>query len=985
MRMPFVVCTILALAALATCQAFADEIPSDGFVTWEVSHPELRETFGHPFTPEGRAHRAKAFVPWPCEIHESELPAIQPTVVIGQGDGLFVDGYSPKSWEFGMLGRSTDGGKTWAHVGSPFDMRFRVPKGSKHLGGVRSNGVGITRDGSLLVHFGVQYNDGRETTGGYDDPSYRLDEYVVRSPDQGKTWDAPVKLNATDLEMTGSQKCRFAQLPDGRVALVMGSWDRAADGEPIPQADRYARTYLYTSDDDGRTWQRSAKPICFHGYEPDLLALPSGRLLLAIRYQRSKLPSDPADLVSPHLMRSDKPPYTKSKQVGSGLVARFTAVLHSDDGGKTWTEPRLVTGFDEQTGSMVRLSDGTIILPFGYKTDTRGQRFVASYDEGETWSRTVYQLHADGQYASSVVLADDTIVTVIHDTKGMRVHSLRWRAPSRERVAARGFWRPRIAEPLGIVPGEQAQPAKRDLRVTDFGAVADGKTDCLEPIQRAIDTVSADGGVVRFPKSDQLYLVGGTIVVRSNHVELSGSGATIKLADGAANGTKNQRTTESQVHVIRVTGKRKRQVKDVSIKGLTIDANIYGQKDFYNPRAIVVEYADGVLVKDVKIVRTFVGLDFGAGSSNCEARDCVMEDWTEDAFDASGDADKGSGAITTNIRFINCHARGAPNSTGNAWEIEDGVRHVRVVDCSVSDVPRGNAFGIRNHWTAGPIDVSRDIELRRVTITNVGGKYGIYSHSAPRDRFPTNRLTDVRLIEVVCPAPILFYGPLESVEIAGCKLGVIHLGYDYGAKTSPEPGKPQPLDDTTVRITNTQARHVNINAQSGTFKLNNVLIDAGGKAAFDHAINIAGGSDVYIRGCTVTGAAKAGLALRQQASPRIVNSILWGNRLTFLIESSAKPSLRHCCIRDEIPAEVADNGGNFNKDPQFTRGPSGGFFLSHTDSGQTTNSPCVDAGSEPAAFRGLDEFTTRTDQTRDTGTVDVGYHYVPNREGERHE
>jgi hypothetical protein len=361
----------------------------------------------------------------------------------------------------------------------------------------------------------------------------------------------------------------------------------------------------------------------------------------------------------------------------------------------------------------------------------------------------------------------------------------------------------------------------------------------------------------------------------------------------------------------------------------------------------------------------------------------VIEDWTEDAFDASGDADKGSKAITTNIRFINCHARDAPKSTGNAWEIEDGVRHVRVVDCSVTNVPRGNAFGIRNHWTAGPIDVSRDIELRRVKIANVGGKYGIYSHSAPRDRFPTNRLTDVRLIDVVCPAPILFYGPLENVEIVGGRFGVIHLGYEYGEKNRPEPGKPQPLDDTTVRITNTQARHININAQAGSFTLDNVLVDAGGESAFDHAISIFGSSSVRIIGSTVTGGAKAGIALRGQASPLIVNSVLWGNRQTLLFESPAKPSLRHCCVQSKTLAEVADKGGNFNTDPLFTKGSSGSFYLGHTAAGQKANSPCIDAGAEPAAFRGLDEFTTRTDQARDTGTVDVGYHYVPKREGER--
>ena len=278
--------------------------------------------------------------------------------------------------------------------------------------------------------------------------------------------------------------------------------------------------------------------------------------------------------------------------------------------------------------------------------------------------------------------------------------------------------------------------------------------------------------------------------------------------------------------MIRVAGERNRQIKNAGINGLTVDANIYQQKGYYNPRAIFVEHTNHVLVKNVKIVRTFVGLDFDAGSSNCEARDCVIEDWTEDAFDVSGDADKGFGAITTYVRFVNCHARGDPNSTGSAWEIEEGVRHVRIVDCSVSDVPRGNAFGIRNYWTDGPVDVSRDIELRRVRITNVGDKYGIYSHSAPRDRFPKNRLADVRLYDVVCSAPFLFYGPLENVEIVGGKFGAIHLGWDYGAKDRPEPEDPRPLEDTNVRISNTQARHININAQAGTFTLNNVLVDA---------------------------------------------------------------------------------------------------------------------------------------------------------------
>lgn len=514
--------------------------------------------------------------------------------------------------------------------------------------------------------------------------------------------------------------------------------------------------------------------------------------------------------------------------------------------------------------------------------------------------------------------------------------------------------------------------AERDVSVRDFGAVPDGKNDCLDPIQKAIDTIAnAGGGIVRFPKSEQPYIVGGTIQIRSSKVALAGDGATIKLADGAANGTSNERSTGGQVHVIRVTGQPNRPIENVNIQGLTIDANIYRQRDYYNPRAIVVEYADHVRVMGVQIVHAFVGLDFGAGCRHCEARDCVVEDWTEDAFDASGDADKGSGVITTNVQFVNCHARNAPNSTGNAWEIEDGVRHIRVVDCSVSDVPRGNAFGIRNHWTAGPVDVSRDIELRRVKITNVGGKYGIYSHSAPHDRFPTNRLTDVRLVDVVCSAPVLFYGPLERVEISGGSFGAIHLGYDYGEKNRPEPGNRQPLANTHVRVRNTKAKHLNINAQAGTFTLHNMLVDARG---VEHGIRIEGGAQVQMNACTVTGAVEAGIALRAKAAPELVNCIVWGNGTSFRLDN-ASPTVSHSCIQAGVPPTTTDGGGNFNIDPRFAGGPRGDFYLSQPQSGQKSRSSCIDAGSELAAFLALDEFTTRSDQVADTGRVDVGFHY----------
>jgi predicted outer membrane repeat protein len=66
---------------------------------------------------------------------------------------------------------------------------------------------------------------------------------------------------------------------------------------------------------------------------------------------------------------------------------------------------------------------------------------------------------------------------------------------------------------------------------------------------------------------------------------------------------------------------------------------------------------------------------------------------------------------------------------------------------------------------------------------------------------------------------------------------------------------------------------------------------------------------------------------------------------------------------------------NIDVDPLFVAGTSGDYYLSQTDAGQASNSPCVNAGSNTVANLGLNAFTTRIDQCPDEGIVDMGYHY----------
>jgi parallel beta-helix repeat protein len=72
---------------------------------------------------------------------------------------------------------------------------------------------------------------------------------------------------------------------------------------------------------------------------------------------------------------------------------------------------------------------------------------------------------------------------------------------------------------------------------------------------------------------------------------------------------------------------------------------------------------------------------------------------------------------------------------------------------------------------------------------------------------------------------------------------------------------------------------------------------------------------------------------------------------------------------------VTPGSGSISADPLFVSGPRGEYYLSQVAAGQVVTSPCVDAGSDTAANLGLDNRTTRTDEIRDSGTVDMGYHY----------
>jgi nitrous oxidase accessory protein NosD len=105
----------------------------------------------------------------------------------------------------------------------------------------------------------------------------------------------------------------------------------------------------------------------------------------------------------------------------------------------------------------------------------------------------------------------------------------------------------------------------------------------------------------------------------------------------------------------------------------------------------------------------------------------------------------------------------------------------------------------------------------------------------------------------------------------------------------------------------------------------------------------------------VTGCSE-GISINQDEPVGINNNDVWNN------------TTNYTGIDDPTGSD-----GNISLDPLFCTCPFGEFFLSQTAAGQSEDSPCVDAGNEPAPGATL---TTRTDLAPDTGIRDLGFHYA---------
>lgn len=311
--------------------------------------------------------------------------------------------------------------------------------------------------------------------------------------------------------------------------------------------------------------------------------------------------------------------------------------------------------------------------------------------------------------------------------------------------------------------------------ITSFGARAGADVDNSPAIRKAIETAAAaGGGTVVFPAAAQPYGITDSIRVNADNIHIVAGGAAVFLADGAGTG---RNTNEDMVHVVRIQGTPDRPIENVSVRGLAIDANYWGQtnntasyqgsvKLAGNTRGIMVNHARHVTIEDVTIDRPFAGMTFGLGSHHCEARRVKVTRFHHDGFGVTPEYTDGG---ATHIVYRECVAADSPHGARGGlpgirikgWEIEEGAQHVKVIDCVVRDTD-ANGFYVRPHGSKKSFHTGH-IELIRCRVENAGrNAFAIFGQNASQP------VTHITLTDCVAEhGAIALYRNPDEVVIRG--------------------------------------------------------------------------------------------------------------------------------------------------------------------------------------------------------------------------
>ncbi|MHB0938655.1 MAG: sialidase family protein [Armatimonadota bacterium] len=277
---------------------------------------------------------------------------------------------------------SADGGKSWS---DPVQIAPRWEDNRNPAFGVNGNGELIAAWWKAALHnyredeHGNLLYEGEQKDAWASVPAL----FISKSADNGNTWSAE-KSYKSELLTLASPYGRIIQAPDGTLLMSVYGTPR----QPIEGVRD--QVILLRSTDGGETWGDESLVATSHN-ETSFAFLPDGRLLAAARSE----------------------------------AGGHVSMLHSDDLGRSWSEPVQITRDGEHPADLTVLQSGKVLLTFGRRIRPMGCGLLLSRDDGNSWDTNREVLLAgdgiesgDLGYPSTVQLEDGHLVTVLYYASG---------------------------------------------------------------------------------------------------------------------------------------------------------------------------------------------------------------------------------------------------------------------------------------------------------------------------------------------------------------------------------------------------------------------------------------------------------------------------------------------------------------------------------------------------------------------------------------
>lgn len=330
------------------------------------------------------------------------------------------------------IGRDSSG-VIWAAItGTPTNTPERIFKSKD--GGLTWSSIEMTPTATNeFIAFTVLKND----TMLLATRPYNHTVSIHRSSDKGKTWQIVTNLEPDPFEYIGEGFLSLTQKKNGEVLFPICRYSDNPYETGVTGS-------VFISSDNGTSFPKLYESGQFW-MESHILELHSGKLLMAMRYQRTRNSTDTDESILALGGNIDP---------NHDFAFKHLFLADSDDGGTTWKNFRPIRDkngnflikYGQCHGQLIQLNDGRVVLLMDnrYESEERDVRARVSLDNGKTWEPEVYYISFGRGDPASVVLDDDTIVTVTGNwTYGPTgpvgsptAQAIRWKLPSTSATAS---------------------------------------------------------------------------------------------------------------------------------------------------------------------------------------------------------------------------------------------------------------------------------------------------------------------------------------------------------------------------------------------------------------------------------------------------------------------------------------------------------------------------------------------------------------------